>query len=422
MFLKSLFSKKRQEEEKEMEPEEVKEWIRNENRVFTAETESLIGESYGRLGEKLLNLQQELRNFRQSDIHPDVLERLKRAARTNKLMIEKNLQLFIDSISVPEKKDLKVAEQFWQFASGRIAELGKKNGRGLVIVREALHEDTRNLTASLGEFESEVADFGRILAEKGPRLKEVEEIVMLTGELKSKMNRGPEIKKEIHNLESGLQLQEQKLRGAMEKVDRQEQSTEMKRLEKTKKSLNEFEKKKKQLEDRMIQEMANFEKALKKVEYHTEEKKSKAIRKYMEEPVDSLLKPDGLKLFKELVSYLKEAVRNEDFGLSEKARGKALLGIGRVESGVMDWTLKEYEDLEDKISQLKRKINNNKAPEKKREEEEEKESWEKAIKNTKKRIEDLKEEEKGLDKKIKDIRSLLEKKIEKVSEKKVRVI
>ncbi|UCG94949.1 MAG: hypothetical protein JSV92_02755 [archaeon] len=421
MLFKSLFSKKQdQQPDTELKLDEAEDWIRNENQNFVTETEERIGESYEKLGGKFSSLEEALSAFKQAEIHPEVIERLKKAAKTNKIMIEKNLQSFIEFFSIPVSRDFKSANQFFQSVSGKMGELGKKNRRGLLIVREALPE-TKDITRSLSELESEILEFGKMLSEKGTRIRDVEESISLARELKASIKRGPEIEKEIRSLESGLGFQKEKMEKAGKEAQEYEKSREMKKLKETRKDLEDQENKKKKLEERIIHEMANFEKALKKVEYHTKDKKSKAIKKYMENPLEALFEPDGLKKFKELVSYLKEAVRKDDFGLSEKAREKALLGIERVESGVLDWTLKEHGDLEAKISGLKRKIKRNKAPAGKKEKEKERVDWEQAIKNTHQRISDLRKENQGLGSKIEGQRKKLEEKLTDLSYREIKI-
>ncbi|MCK4634363.1 MAG: hypothetical protein KAT37_00640 [Candidatus Aenigmarchaeota archaeon] len=420
MLFKKLFSKKEEKPlEIELKLEEIEEWVRKENRKFMEDLEGDIGENYVILEEKLEKLREFLKLFRQAEIHPDVIERLKKAAQTNKLMIESSMENFIESFSIPKEKDFKSAQNFCRDVSVKIAELGKKNRRGFLIVTEAL-KDTKDLTKSIGELEGKTLELWKTLKEKGKRINDIEETINLGKSVISDIERKPEIEKNIQSLESGLDFQRQKMEKAKKEAEEFKDSKEMSKLKKMEKSLEDLKTKRSRMEDRIIQEMSNFEKAFKKIGY-SEIEKSKAINRYMENPVDAIVEPKGLDKFRELAFFVKDGIKKNRFELSDKAKDKALLGIERVESGVLDWALKEHKEITAKISESERKIRKNKIIEEKKEKEKEYEDWNQTITKTKKRIKDLKEEREEIGKKIESQRKMLGKKLKSLSEKEVKI-
>jgi hypothetical protein len=420
MFFKSLFSKKRvvEPERVELKLEEVETWLRKENKEFTDSLEGDIQESYANLGERLSGLKETFSHFRKSTIHPDVLERLKKAAQTNKLTIEKDLDNFMGSFSIPQEKDFLTAYDFCESLSRRIVEFGKKNRRGFLILREALRDDTTSLRKGIGELESEVLEFWKMLKERGKRVKEIEELVSLSKSVRSDIEREPEFENKIKSMESALDFQRQKMETARKEIEDAANSREMSRLKEMEKNIQELKTKKKELEERIIREMSHFEKALKKMA-HEKNENSEMIKRYLENPL-AITDSQGLGEFKSLIPPLKQGM--ESFGLSDKAKEKAFTGIERLESGVLDWNIKEQKEIEAKISGLSKKINRNKVTEEKREKEREMEDWVQAVSSTQKKIKDMKAEKEAIGANIEKQRKMLEDRISALSEKKISVI
>lgn len=420
MFFKSLFSKKRvvEPERVELKLEEVETWLREENKEFTDSLEGNIQESYANLEERLSGLKETFSHFRESTIHSDVLERLKKAAQTNKLTIEKDLENFIESFSIPQEKDFLTAYDFCESLSYRIAEFGKKNRRGFLILREALRDDTTSLRKGIGELESEVLEFWNMLKERGKRVKEIEELVSLSKSVRSDIEREPELENKIKGMESALDFQRQKMETARKEIENAANSREMSRLNEMEKNIQELKTKKKELEERIIREMSHFEKALKKMA-HEKNENSEMIKRYLENPL-AIIDSQGLGEFKSLIPPLKQGM--DSFELSDKAKEKAFTGIERLESGVLDWNIKEQKEIEAKISGLSKKINRDKVTEEKKEKEREMEDWVQAVSSTQKKIKDMKAEKEAIGANIGKQRKILEDRISALSEKKISVI
>ncbi len=421
MLFKSIFSKKEEQPaSKEIKLSETECWIRKENSQLTQEIEGEIRESYGNLEEKFSLLKKNFELFRQASVDPEVFEKLRKAAETNKNAVEKSMENFINSFLLPREKGYMQAKKFCVSTSESIAELGRKNKRGLLILKEALREDTKNLTRSIGELEEETLNLWKNIKEKGGKIEEMEEAIELARSLQNDINRSPQIEKEILNLESALDFQKQKIKKTEKEIEEFEKGRRMKNLREKENEIKELESKKKKLEDRVLQEMSHFTKAFRKIEYHAESDKSKAIARYLDSPVETLKEKDGLSNFKKLLVFIGEGI--ERFGLEGKIREKTLRGIERVDSGVLEWALKEHREIESKLRELSRKIRNPKVLEEKKEKEKELEDWKQSLSTTEKRLEDLREEKNKIESGIKSRKSLIEKKITNISGKEVAVI
>jgi len=417
MLFKRLFSKKKEPEQEalEIKLEEVEEWLRKENLGFMENLEKEINQGFGILEERFSGMRQSFEDFRAVEIHPEVMERLKKAAQTNKTVIEKSLQNFIESFSIPQEKDFKSAYNFCENVSGKIAELGKKNRRGFLIVSEAMREDTKNLKKGVGDFEEELLKLWSTLKEKGKRVNSIEEAVNLSKSIKSKIDRRPKIEKEIKNLEDALDFQNQKMKKARKELDEFGKNKEMIKLKEMEREKEELQSKKSKVEERIVEEILRFEKAFKKI-YHGNKSK---VNDYMESPLETLMEQDGLKKFKEIISSVKNSIQKNEFDLSEKVRDKTILEIERVESGVLDWILKEHKDLTDKISDLSKKIEKNKAVAEREAIEKDYDVWKQAVSITEKKIMDLRREAEGIRSKIDSERELLERKLKIFSDREV---
>jgi len=239
--------------------------------------------------------------------------------------------------------------------------------------------------------------------------------VNLSKSIKSKIDRRPKIEKEIKNLEDALDFQNQKMKKARKELDEFGKNKEMIKLKEMEREKEELQSKKSKVEERIVEEILRFEKAFKKI-YHGNKSK---VNDYMESPLETLMEQDGLKKFKEIISSVKNSIQKNEFDLSEKVRDKTILEIERVESGVLDWILKEHKDLTDKISDLSKKIEKNKAVAEREAIEKDYDVWKQAVSITEKKIMDLRREAEGIRSKIDSERELLERKLKIFSDREV---
>jgi len=420
MIFKSIFSRKKDNKPEEIDFElkldEVREWIENENRPFVKELEEDIKRNYENLEEKLLGLKESFSAFKRSTVDPEVMEKLKKAAKTNKITIENDMDSFLNSLSIPNEENFFTAYDFCLNASKDIKELGKRNRKRFIIVGEALREDTKNMTKSIGRFETGLLEMWEKLKEKEDRVRGAKEILTLVKGIRSDIKRGPEIEEEIKKMESAVGFQEQKERKAKKELDETRNSRAMKNLEKIREKSTELRKKRKELEERIHQEMSNFEKSFKKISHE----KGLELMPYVENPVESLTQEDGLSKLKKSSETIKDAM--EDLKLTGKSREKLETGLERLNSGVIEWIVKEHSNVSNEIEKMEKKLEEPKIVLEEREKKENYENWRQAMETTKKKIEDLKKEKKGLSSKISSKRKKLENKLAEVSGKKPKVI
>lgn len=396
--------------------DEVEGWLRKENSDFIAFLESEIKEFYKRLDGKISGLRNEFHRFRESQVNPEAVEKLRRAAQTNKLIIEKSMVVFLGSVSPPADSSFAAARKFSESLASKIAEIGKKNRRCFLIVREALNDSTRGLMHSIGELEKENLELLKMLDEKGGKVVDTERIIELAKSLKADIERSPVLEKETKSLEGGVDFQKQKVDSLKREVENLGGGREMQKLRESESEIRELESKRKEVDERIKKEMSNFEKALKKISHGS---RGKLASNYIENPAEALDEPEGLKKFRSLLPALKEAADRGE--ISGKVREKALLGLERAESGVLDWALKERKDLESKLSDCRKKMEKNSVVREKREKEKEAENWNQTIEKTKKRITDLRKEKDLLARRTEDEKKELEKRLKSLSGKEVKV-
>ncbi len=267
---------------------------------------------------------------------------------------------------------------------------------------------------SIGELEKENLELLKMLRDKGRKVEETDKALELVRNLKADIERGPALEKEIHSLEGGIDFQRQKMETARREAGSLGSGREMQKMKEIEDELKDLEKKKKEVDERIASEMSNFEKALRKIGHG-----NKLVAVYLENPLEALAEAEGLKKFKGLMPLIKESMDKGE--LSGKVKEKAVLGLERVESGVLDWVMKEKGELDSRIEEYKKKMEKNTTAQEKKEKEKEAEDWNQTIAKTRKRIQDLRKENDALAKKIEDEKKELEKKLKNVSGKEVKV-
>jgi len=402
MFFKKLFSK--EDRVIGVEINNIEKWLKEENEEFIKTFEFEVSQAYKSLQNRLLDLKSSLHELKNKEI-PDVSEKLKRAAKTSKAEIEKDMEILFNSIRFPESSDYSSAFEFYNSVHKKIMNFGKKNKKNFIILGEALR-DTRKLKKSLSDFEEELISLGEIVLYKGRKMREIENIVNLSKAIEKDKKRLEELRSKLKNLNSALEFQKDKLRETERKIEEIKESKDMKKFMKLRDAIKSYERKKSEIENRIFYEVQHFEKAFKKIS-----SKQKVEMKYINSPLETLLEDSELKKFKEFLSSLKPLVMRGEFGLSEKVKEKFLSGVERVETGVLDWHIKEYREIKKKLNELEKKESKIGVTEEKVKREEEEKMWKQTIKATKEKIKEVENKIKELDKKIDSDIKTLEKKL-----------
>lgn len=421
MFFKSFFSKKKEEvEEIKLSLENLEKWIKEENREFFDETENEIDERYRTLNYRLGELKESFESFKKSSVPTDIFDKLKKAAQTNKVIIENDIEKFIASFKIPQKNDFKTAYEFSNLISQRISNLGKKDGRGFAIISDAMPDDIKNFKKSMSDLEKEVFNFHEFLTDKNQRIKEIEEVIKLSKDITSMRKELQENEKKIKNLMGELNHRRQKTKDVKSEIEELKNSKEMLTLKEMKEKLKGLEEEKSKLENKIVQEISIFKKAFKKMSRHS--KKAKIMSRYVSFPLDIAREPNGVKNFKNLLSFVKNAIQKNNSMLSEKIKRKTLAGIRSIESGELDQILKEYKKISSEILQLSEKIKNSNILEKIEMKNDEVERIEREISMIDEKINDLKNENEQMSEKIEFEKESLMIKIKDLSDKNIKIV
>jgi len=389
MFFKSLFSKKKEQPEKiKISLEEVGDWIKKENKSFFEELNREISEYYKVIEDEFKALKESFKIFKEAKVPSETFERLRKAAETNKKIIEKDIEKFIDSFSIPDKIDFNTAFNFSGITSRKIVELGKKNNRGFQIVTDAMMEETKKFKKSIGGLEREVFEMNKFLMEKSQRVKDIENVGKMSKEILSLIGESKEKEKKIKEMKDTISSQLKKKKEMEREIEKLKNSKELSELKKNKEALDNLKSREEELKNEIIHEVLKFEKAFKKISYQSGKS---TMSRCIENPFSSL-KEIGLDKFKSILSDVKNVIHGGDCKLSEKVKRKTLEEIERVNSGVLDRILNEYNKASSQVSQLSEKLSKSEILKKIESKKEELEKLEEKILTDEKSLDRLKED------------------------------
>jgi len=390
MFFKSLFSKKKEQPEKiKLSLEEVGDWIKKENKSFFEELSREISEYYRAVEDEFKDLTESFKIFKEAKVPSETFERLRKAAETNKKIIEKDIEKFIDSFSIPDKTDFNTAFNFSGLTSRKIVELGKKNNRGFNILTDAMMEETKNFKKSIGGLEREVFEMNKFLMGKSQRVKDIENVGKMSKEILSLIRESKEKEKKIKKMKDAISSQLKKKKDMESEIEKLKSSKELSELKKNKEALDNLKSREEELKNEVIHEVSKLEKAFKKISYQSGKS---TMNRYIENPLDFIKDKNGLNDFKNILSDVKNIIHGGNCKLSEKVKKKTLEEIERINSGVLDRILNEYNEVSSQISQLSEKVSKSEILKRIESKKEELEKLEEKILTAEKSLDMLKED------------------------------
>lgn len=415
--LRNLFSEEKEEKEKvKVKLRDVESWLQSENKEFYKNLESEIQKNYNSFDQDLKNLEEKFSKFKEAEIDPEVIKMIKKAANTNKKNIEKNLQFFIKSISIPSSTDHENAYSFCKEVSSRLKEFARKSEKGLGILSRVLKDETKDLRAGLTGLEGTLNNFMVYLNKKKKTIKKIKESKDLTKEIKTWINEKQDSKQRLKKLKKKLKNKKQKTSNIKKEIEKINQSKELSKFKNLLNQKNKAKEKLNKLKERELQEISYLEKAFKKLSHRETGERSEQIKKYLDSS-RTLTKKDSKEL-KELMDFLEENLEKLD--LSTKRKNKALKGIKRIRSGTLDDLIEEYEKTKEKISDLKSKINSSTVLEKKNKKQQQYKEQKRETDELEQKIKDLKTkiQQTNLEEKI----QTLEDKLEDLTKKEVKIV
>ena len=355
MFFKFLFPKKKSPKKIKLKLDEIESWIFDKNEDFFKSLEDGIEKRYANLEKSVQNLKEAFQHFNETEVSDDIFERFKKIIKTNKTIIEKNMKIFLDSFTIPQKKDYNTAYNFSRHISMKIQEFGRTTSRSFLIFMEFMGDEIKDFKKSISELEENIFDLNKFLKENKKKVKEIDEIISMSNEVQSMMKDVAEYNKEITTLRDDLKFKEITKKKIVDKLKSLEEGPEVSQLNSIKEKINDLKSKKADIESKIIMETSRFEKAFKKISYSENINK---IEKYIKSPVDTLSDPKEMTNFKKYLNSMKNKIVGNKYTLSEKVKKGTLKEIERIESGILDNIFEEYKKISSEILQMSEEIKN----------------------------------------------------------------
>ncbi|MCD6477480.1 MAG: hypothetical protein J7K87_00570 [Candidatus Aenigmarchaeota archaeon] len=418
MLFKSLFSRKKEVETVKVRIEEVETFVKKENEYFLNELEDKIREKYKDIEEKLGEFESSFETFENLKVPEETFERLKKSAETAKKIVESNIEKFIDSFSIPEEATFTQAKKFRQAASEKIADLGNKVGRSLGILRMAMGDELKPLTRSVGNLEKSVIELHKLLKENENKVNDIEEAISLGKSIVSKKKKLQDVIKRIQDKEELLGSKESAMKKLKKDIEDFEKSKDLLLFKEMERKMKDLELKKRETENKIVQEISYFEKAFKKIGYYGTSKDLAIIKILLDSPLNII--PEGSEKLKKILPVVIKQTQN--LNLPDKIKKKVLKGAERINSGILDNLLEEHKRLTSEIENLSKKIKTSSVIKKKKSLEDEYKKFPEEISSIRKSIEELKDEKEYLLDEIEFERGSLKNKLDKLSGENVIVI
>lgn len=346
-FIKSLFDSKKKEETKEVEVgfEVLDEWIRKE---FEKET----GKQLREIEDKIEEIKNNLSKFESVAIQEDIEKRLKDVGKTNKDVIIKRLNSFLDNVKVPDGDDINQTFEFLQNQRNKINSIFNDTKKGFMILNKIQEDVSRNLLASLRNLEERL--------KISNRLKAIKKINKLDSEIRNDKQSKEKIRVELEELNDKIKQKKGELNKLANRKKKLDSSDRKNKLNELKKQLSNIKKQKKKKRNRIIQAISPLSRAFKKMKYGASlPTEDKIIDDYINSPSKALRKDKDMQAISALVEKLKEIMDEGVLDLDQKEKRKLKRDLTSLKSKDLKKMRDEISNLDNEIKKIEEKIRKN---------------------------------------------------------------
>jgi len=342
-FLRKAFGEAKAEQEKveikEIGIDELGNWIGGlaEERVKGAEEKLIelrvrIKDEKTKVGQRMgILMNAELRNT-------EVPDRVKQIMEGNRQTYLQKIGTLLKKVEVPEK-----FEELSGFAKTFDEDMGvfdKGIAKSHNVMSEFLIKETRDLSESVRNLDKFIKELGKVVS--GADADSFDEIKLSIGSFKTKVEKKDGLKVRIEDVKKEIESREKEIGKISKDLGKAEEGKEYRKFVEVRGELEGSEKKKKDLDRKMLDSFSAIEPALKKHSKLDEE--DKVAKKYLENSLDYLLTDRELEI-EGLLKRVKESIEGEKFELKDKKKDKILSELERLDRSYFEDFLKARGEL-----------------------------------------------------------------------------
>ncbi|GEM_PF-2314709 len=341
----------KKKEEKTVKFQDFLCWFENQLKGLDGFDWSDQNEVYSQIKNSMEGLQKALVEFEEKDLPDEMAPRLKKMAQSNRKVLIKHLQSFIDKFTIPDGRGYKQLQSFLEDRSSELDKVSDNIKRSLVVLDKAQPDVTKGIVNSIRELERSL--------DIDEDLQKTVEIVDLYKELNQKIERLSELSDRHEKIKIELEDSLEEREKLHKKLEEIEKSEDREAIEEKRQRMGDVEKKMEKEKSRIRSSISPLKRGLKKLRYFGFfSGEEELLEHYITKPVLATKKDEGLSFLLKTTEKLDEklADRNLDFDDSEAKRLENELDavdINKIKSSV-----ETIYDLEEERNKLEESIEN----------------------------------------------------------------
>lgn len=344
-----IFTRKKQEAAVTLKLGDIEGYIISNINLKTASSKK-IEQSYEKLSRELESARTNLNHLAIADIKDKVPDKARARVLGNRDAYVKSLQLFLQSIQVPEVVDQEIALNFCNALNSNLNQFGESTKKNFYISEQLFGIELDKVNQNLRVINSTV----NLLKED----LEKEEVIIIknlrqrVSTLREKQSKFSDLNTRITDLEKKLDPFVNARSQVEEDIKEMKSSKEYEIYERLSKDKAAVERKMKGLEQDVLEIFSQLSKIIKK---YNKNKKIKMLDSYVESPFETLL----LDLNLEITQHLKDVeqqINAEELQLKGKAKEKMLKTLSILTPQYFTNVTSQYADLKSQFMGIKSRI------------------------------------------------------------------
>jgi hypothetical protein len=364
-FLRRIFLEevKKEDKKEKLGINEIEKWFKDKTKGIYNGLNIEVGEIRERLNREILSTKEDLAVLNTAKLHnPKISVREKQFMEGNRKAYILSVNNFLRNIDVGET-DYDALLNFCHLFGTRLEKFGKSTVKSYQILQEFFAHESRNIAIRVKNIDGLVRKMhDRIMAANLSKIRLIEEMI---NELKEKILMQGKLMQAFQE-ESNKRnaLSNQKEKKEQELLDLKK-SKEYKELNALKEEKDRAEANIREHNAKIIQAFSVMERPLRKLGRMVLEE-SELLEHYIDNPVKALIADNELKVVG-LLKKLEGNINNLTLELKDKKRQKVLNTVkGLTEEYLADFVTR-YNELEEKLAEIKGRINDNHAQNKENE-------------------------------------------------------
>ncbi len=344
-----IFTRKKQEAAVTLKLEDIEGYIISNINLKTASSKK-IGQSYENLSKELESARSNLNHLAIADIKDKVPDKARVRVLGNRDAYVKALQLFLQSIQVPDVIDQEIALNFCNALNSNLNQFGESTKKNFYISEQLFGIELDKVNQNLRVINSTI----NLLKEE----LEKEEVIIIknlrqrVSTLREKKSKLSDLNARITNLEKKLDPFINARSQVEEDIKEMKSGKEYEIYERLSKDKAAVERKMKGLEHDVLEIFSQLSKIMRK---YNKNKKVKLLDSYVESPFETLLQDLNLEITQHLKDVEKE-INSDNLRLKEKAKEKMLKTLSILTPQYLTNVSSQYADLKSQFMGIKSRM------------------------------------------------------------------